>query len=259
MTIPAVIPVVIPVAIPVVIPVAASPAGIKAACSSCSLQELCLPVGLSPAEIDKLDSIISSRQTTRRGSSLYRIGDPFRNLYAVRTGAFKTVDLSEDGSEKITGFYLSGEILGLDAISTDRQNFGAVALEDSEVCVVPFERLEDLLREIPALQHHFHKIMSRDIMRDQGLMLLLAGMKADARLSAFLIGLSQRFANLGYSATRFRLRMTRAEIGSYLGLTLETVSRLFSRFGEEGLIHIDRREIEIVDLKALRAIIDLRE
>jgi CRP/FNR family transcriptional regulator len=241
------------------IPVVAVPASIKAACSSCSLQELCLPVGLSLSEIDKLDRIISSRQAARRGASLYRTGDPFRNLYAVRAGAFKTVDLSEDGSEKITGFYLSGEILGLDAISTDRQNFSAVALEDSEVCVLPFERLEELLREIPALQHHFHKIMSRDIMRDQGLMLVLAGMKADARLSAFLIGLSQRFANLGYSAMRFRLRMTREEIGSYLGLTLETVSRLFSRFSGEGLIRIDRREIEILDFTALRGIIEVRE
>ena len=245
--------------VPATIPIVASPANIKAACSSCTLQELCLPVGLSPADIDKLDRIISSRHTTRRGSSLYRMGDPFRNLYAVRTGAFKTIDLSEDGSEKITGFYLSGEILGLDAISTDRQNFSAVALEDSEVCVLPFEHLEELLREIPTLQHHFHKIMSRDIMRDQGLMLLLAGMKADARLSSFLIGLSQRFANLGYSAMRFRLRMTREEIGSYLGLTLETVSRLFSRFSAQGLIRIDRREIEILDFTALRSIIEMRE
>jgi CRP/FNR family transcriptional regulator len=121
------------------------------------------------------------------------------------------------------------------------------------------KRLEELLREIPALQHHFHKIMSRDIMRDQGLMLVLAGMKADARLSAFLIGLSQRFANLGYSAMRFRLRMTREEIGSYLGLTLETVSRLFSRFSGEGWIRIDRREIEILDFTALRGIIEVRE
>lgn len=241
------------------IPIVSSPAHLKAACSSCSLQELCLPVGLSRTEVDKLDSIISMRQSAKRGTSLYRIGDPFRNLYAVRAGAFKTVDLSEDGSQKITGFYLSGEILGLDAISTDRQNFGAIALEDSEVCVVPFERLEELLREIPALQHHFHKIMSRDIMRDQGLMLLLAGMKADARLSAFLIGLSQRFANLGYSALRFRLRMTREEIGSYLGLTLETVSRLFSRFSDEGLIRIDRREVEILDLAALRAVIEVHD
>lgn len=241
------------------IPIVSSPAHLKAACSSCSLQELCLPVGLSRTEIDRLDSIISMRQSARRGTSLYRIGDPFRNLYAVRAGAFKTVDLSEDGSQKITGFYLSGEILGLDAISTDRQNFGAIALEDSEVCVVPFERLEELLREIPALQHHFHKIMSRDIMRDQGLMLLLAGMKADARLSAFLIGLSQRFANLGYSALRFQLRMTREEIGSYLGLTLETVSRLFSRFSDEGLIRIDRREVEILDPAALRAVIEVHD
>ncbi len=241
------------------IPIVSSPAHLKAACSSCSLQELCLPVGLSRTEIDRLDSIISMRQSAKRGTSLYRIGDPFRNLYAVRAGAFKTVDLSEDGSQKITGFYLSGEILGLDAISTDRQNFGAIALEDSEVCVVPFERLEELLREIPALQHHFHKIMSRDIMRDQGLMLLLAGMKADARLSAFLIGLSQRFANLGYSALRFRLRMTREEIGSYLGLTLETVSRLFSRFSDEGLIRIDRREVAILALAALRAVIEVHD
>jgi CRP/FNR family transcriptional regulator len=124
------------------------------------------------------------------------------------------------------------------------------------VCVVPFERLEELLREIPALQHHFHKIMSRDIMRDQGLMLLLAGMKADARLSAFLIGLSQRFANLGYSAVRFRLRMTREEIGSYLGLKLETVSRTFSRLQDDGVLEVKQRQIRIVDQNALRQIVN---
>ncbi len=239
-------------------PIVVTQARLKAACSACSLQELCLPVGLSAAEIEQLDRVISSRQTVRRGAWLYRIGDPFLNLYALRSGAFKTLDLSEDGSEKITGFYLPGEILSLDAISTDRQNFGALALEDSEVCVLPFERLEVLLGQIPALQRHFHRIMSRDIIRDHGLMLLIAGMQADARLSAFLIGLSQRFANLGYSAMRFRLSMTREEIGSYLGLTLETVSRLFSRFARDGLILIDRREIEIRDFDALRAIIDHR-
>ena len=239
-------------------PIVVTQARLKAACSACSLQELCLPVGLSAAEIEQLDRVISSRQTVRRGAWLYRIGDPFLNLYALRSGAFKTLDLSEDGSEKITGFYLPGEILSLDAISTDRQNFGALALEDSEVCVLPFERLEVLLGQIPALQRHFHRIMSRDIIRDHGLMLLIAGMHADARLSAFLIGLSQRFANLGYSAMRFRLNMTREEIGSYLGLTLETVSRLFSRFARDGLILIDRREIEIRDFDALRAIIDHR-
>jgi len=239
-------------------PIAVTPARLKAACSACSLQELCLPVGLSAAEIDQLDRVISTRQTVRRGAWLYRIGDPFQNLYALRSGAFKTLALSEDGSEKITGFYLPGEILSLDAISTERQNFGALALEDSEVCVLPFAQLEVLLGQIPALQRHFHRIMSRDIIRDHGLMLLIAGMHADARLCAFLIGLSQRFANLGYSAMRFRLNMTREEIGSYLGLTLETVSRLFSRFARDGLILIDRREIEIRDFDALRAIIDHR-
>ena len=147
------------------IPVVAVPASIKAACSSCSLQELCLPVGLSLSEIDKLDQIISSRQATRRGASLYRTGDPFRNLYAVRAGAFKTVDLSEDGSEKITGFYLSGEILGLDAISTDRQNFSAVALEDSEVCVLPFERLEELLREIDSARQTNRRLLEEYLKR----------------------------------------------------------------------------------------------
>jgi CRP/FNR family transcriptional regulator len=232
---------------------------IKAACKSCSLHELCLPTGLSESEMEQLDSIIATRQTVRRGSMLYRIGDPFRSVYAIKSGAFKTASLSEDGHEKITGFYLSGEMLGLDAISTDEHNFNSIALEDSEVCVVPFPRLELLLREIPTLQHHFHKIMSRDIMRDQGLLLLLAGMKADARLAAFLLGLSQRFANRGYSPTRFHLRMTREEIGNYLGLTLETVSRLFSRFQDERLLRVDRREIELLDTGALRALVDRRE
>ncbi|MBI2312268.1 MAG: fumarate/nitrate reduction transcriptional regulator Fnr [Betaproteobacteria bacterium] len=228
---------------------------LKSACSSCSLQELCLPIGLNKEEIGYLDDLVYRKRQVKRGDHLYRAGMPFESLYAVRNGFFKTYVLYEDGREQVTGFQMMGEIMGLDAISTDAHTCHAVALEDSDICEVPFEKLEDLSRKVPALQHHFHKMMSREIVRDQGLMLLLGSMTADERLATFLLNLSQRFGARGYSRTEFLLRMTREEIGNYLGLKLETVSRAFSRFQDEGLIEVQNKAIQILDLEALNHVI----
>jgi len=228
---------------------------LKAACSQCNLQELCLPLGLSEAEILRLDSLVSTRRKLKRGQHLYRSGAPFEAIYAIKTGFFKTDVLMEDGRNQVTGFQMAGEILGMDGISLESHTCNAVALEDSEVCVIPFSQLEQLSSEMRTLQHHFHKVMSREIVRDQSVMMLLGTMRAEERLAAFLLNFSQRFTARGYSAAEFHLRMTREEIGSYLGLKLETVSRAFSRFQEDGFISVQQKHIRILDFAGLKALL----
>jgi len=228
---------------------------LKATCSSCSLRELCLPVGLSVEEMRELEQLVLVRRPVKRGEYLFRANDPFDSLYAVRVGFFKTKVLLEDGREQVTGFHMAGELIGLDGIGTERHTCDAVALENSDVCVIPFERLEHLSREMEALQRHFHKIMSREIVREHGVMMLLGSMRAEERLAAFLLNLSQRLLLRGYSPTEFNLRMTRDEIGSYLGLKLETVSRVLSRFQDEGLIAVAQKNIGIKNAAGLRAVV----
>ena len=229
---------------------------LKTACSSCSLRELCLPMGLSSDEMSKLDDLVFLRRPVRRGEYLFRVGHPFDSLYAARTGFFKTKLLLEDGREQVTGFHMAGELMGMDGIGTERHTCDAVALEDSEVCVIPFERLESLSREMEALQHHFHKVMSREIVREHGVMMLLGSMRAEERLAAFLLNLSQRLSGRGYSPHEFNLRMTREEIGSYLGLKLETVSRAFSRFQDDGLLDVKQRDIRVLDEAGMRHLLN---
>ena len=228
----------------------------KVACSSCNLRELCLPVGMSNQQLERLDDIVATRRSVPRGESLFHVGDAFTSLYAVRTGFFKTCVSSEDGRDQVTGFQMAGELLGLDGIGTDRHTCDAVALEDSQVCVIPFHQLEDLSRELSDLQRHFHKIMSREIVRDHGVMLLLGSMRAEERLAAFLLNLTQRLRTRGFSANSLILRMTREEIGSYLGLKLETVSRAFSRFQDEGILSVKQRQIEVLDAEALQRLVN---
>jgi len=231
---------------------------IKTACSNCNLRELCLPFGLSEEELARLDDLVSTRRRLKRGEHLYRSGVAFDAIYAIRSGFFKTDVLLEDGREQVTGFQMAGELLGLDGISTEHHTCNAVALEDSEICAIPFSRLESLSREIHTLQHHFHKVMSREIVRDHGVMMLLGTMRAEERLAAFLLNLSQRFTARGFSHAEFYLRMTREEIGSYLGLKLETVSRAFSKFQEEGFIAVQQKHIRILDVAGLKALMSQR-
>jgi CRP/FNR family transcriptional regulator len=225
------------------------------ACSHCNMRELCLPLGMSPEEVDRLDEMVSTRRKVKRGESVFHSGEPFSALYAVRVGFFKTRLTSSDGRDQVTGFFMGGELLGLDGIGTEKHTCTATALEDSDVCVIPFARLEDLSRNFEPLQHHFHKMMSREIVRDQSVMLLLGSMRAEERLAAFLLNLSQRLTSRGFSPSEFVLRMTREEIGSYLGMKLETVSRLFSRFQEDGLIAVQQKNVRIVDIAGLRGML----
>ena len=228
----------------------------KIACSSCNLREICLPVGVSDEQMDRLETVVGSRRTLTRGEALFRAGEPFVSLYAVRAGFFKTCVSSEDGRDQVTGFQMAGELIGLDGIGTDRHTCDALALEDSSVCVIPYAKLEELSRELSDLQRHFHKIMSREIVRDHGVMLLLGSMRAEERLAVFLLNLTHRLRQRGFSASSLILRMTREEIGSYLGLKLETVSRAFSRFQDEGLLSVKQRQIEVLDPDALQELVN---
>jgi CRP/FNR family transcriptional regulator len=229
----------------------------KVACSNCNLRELCLPVGVSDEQIERLDRLVGARRSVPRGDALFHSGDGFASLYAVRTGFFKTCVASEDGREQVTGFQMAGELLGLDGIGTERHTVDAVALEDSQVCVIPYHQLTDLSRELSDLQRQFHKIMSREIVRDHGVMLLLGSMRAEERMAAFLLNLTQRLRARGFSATDLVLRMTREEIGSYLGLKLETVSRAFSKFQDDGILEVRQRQIRILDAAALQKLVNV--
>ena len=229
---------------------------LKAHCSTCSLRELCLPV--DPEDLKQVDALVNHRIKLKKGDSLYRAGEPFSSLYAIRLGSLKTTVLAEDGREQVSGYHMLGDIVGLDGLGTDRHGCQALALEDTEVCVLPFDRLEHLAQSVAALQRNLYQLLSKEISRDQNIMLLLGSMRAEERLAVFLLNLADRYRLRGYSSTEFVLRMTREEIGSYLGLKLETVSRLFSRFQEEGLIQVQGRAVKLLDPMALKRLIGQR-
>lgn len=230
---------------------------VKPACSTCRLRELCLPIGLDKDDLGRLDTLINRRQRVRAGQHIYRAGNPFHFLYAIRSGFFKAYVLDNEGREQINGFHMSGELMGLDAIGDNTHTTHAIALEDSEVCEIPFPSLEDLIREVPTLQHQFHKIMSREIAKDHHVIKLLGGMTAEQRLTVFLLNLSARFQALGFSPTDIHLKMSREEIGNYLSLKIETVSRTLSKLQAGKFIQIDRRRVVIQDLDKLKRLIDI--
>ena len=227
----------------------------KTLCSTCSLRELCLPVGLRPDEFEQLDTVIKQSHRLKKGEFLFRSGESFHSLYAIRTGFFKTTVASQDGRDQVTGFFMSGELIGMDGICTHSHSCDAVALEDSEVCELPFGHMEALSKEIPSIQTHFFRLMSREIVRDQSVMLLLGNMRAEERIAAFLLNLSQRLHHRGFAANDFILRMSREEIGSYLGLKLETVSRTLSRFHQEGLIVVEHKHIRLLKPELLNQMV----
>lgn len=221
-------------------------------CVDCGLRDICLVEGLSAVELDRLTGMVSTRRRVKRGEPLFRAGDRFDAVYPIRLGFFKTRVSSDDGREQVTGFPMPGDILGFDAISTSAFQCDAIALEDAEVCVVPFEKLETLSREFTALQHQLHRVLSREIVRDQGVMMLLGTMRAEQRIATFVLNLSQRFAQRGFSPREFILRMTREEIGNYLGLKLETVSRAFSKLQDDGVIGVEQKRLRIDNADRLR-------
>ena len=213
-----------------------------------------LSAGLEADTLRELDAVISSSSRLKKGDTLYQAGEPFIALFAIRQGSCKTTVLAEDGREQVTGYHMVGDIIGLDGIDSERHGCAAVALEDTTACALPFECLAKLARTSVTLQHNIHRFLSRGIAREQDMMLLLGSMRAEERLAVFLLNLSERYQQRGYSSTEFVLRMTRQEIGSYLGIKLETVSRGFSRFQEEGLLQVQGRSVKLFALSALKQI-----
>src|SRR5450755_1945813 len=232
-------------------------ASCKVQCSNCNLREICLPVGLSREELARVESrLVAVRRKVARGETLFRTGDRCDAVFAVWTGFFKTVITSTQGRDQVTGFQMGGELIGLGGIGTGRHEVDAIALEDSQVCVIPYAELEALALEVPSLQREFHKIMSREIAADHSVMLLLGSMHAEERVAAFLLNLMHRLQARGFSASSVQLRMSREEIGNFLGLKLETVSRTFSKFQANGLLFVRQRQIQITDPVGLQQLLD---
>ena len=227
-------------------------------CNNCRLSSICLPFALEAKEVDELDSIIQRSKPLQKGQHLYRESDGFESVYAVRSGTLKAYQTTDDGREQVTGFYFPGEILGMDGIANNAHASSARALETAAVCEIPFSSLEKLSAVMPHLQRHFFQLMSREIAEDQQLITLLSKSSADERVAALLVSISTRNARRRLSATQFRLSMSRVDIGNYLGLTVETVSRVFSRMQKLNMLQVENKEIEILDLEALSEMADLR-
>lgn len=227
-------------------------------CSNCHLGELCLPCGIAGSDLQRLDEFKFGRRKVKTGQILYREGDRFQFFYAVRSGTFKSNLMLADGREQVNGFYMASEIMGLDGVAYGTHASSATALEDAEVCAIPYAQLTELASGNSGLQQVIGRLMSREILREHSLMMLLGSMNAEERLAAFLLNLSHRLKVRGYSASEFHLRMSRAEIGSYLGMTLETVSRTFSAFQQLRLLEVDKRHIRLIDLDGLRRAFEIR-
>jgi CRP/FNR family transcriptional regulator len=231
---------------------------IKVACSNCNLRELCMPIGLDVVDMQKLDEVVATRRHVKQGELLFRDGEEFKSLFAIRTGFFKTSVATPDGLEQVTGFQMAGEIIGLDGIVTDQHSCNAIALEDADVCVMPFSNVEELSRDFPVLQRHVHKVMSREIVRENSMMMMIGNMRSEERLAVFLLNLVQRLHARGFSQAEIILRMSREDIASYLGMKLETVSRAFSRLSDEGIIEVKQRYVGILNPQALKKIVNPR-
>ncbi|SDK43170.1 CRP/FNR family transcriptional regulator, anaerobic regulatory protein [Pseudomonas indica] len=219
-------------------------------CQSCSIRKLCFPFSLGDDEIVRLDNIIKRNRPLQRHEHLFRAGDRMQHVYALRSGSLKCYLLNADGSEQITGFYLPGELIGLDGFGTGTYPTCAAALETTLVCAVSLTQLEELAGTIPHLRKHLLRALSREI-HDEQEHFTHNRETAEQRLAAFLLNLSARYARRGLSATDFILPMSRGEIGNYLSLTTETISRLFTRYRQQGLLNIDGREIHLLNPAAL--------
>lgn len=214
-----------------------------------------LPRDLDPVCLERLQSLRAELRPVARGTALFCQGDTLTALYEVHAGFFKSQITDELGRSQVTGFHLAGDLLGLDAIGTDRHGGDAVALEDAMVCVLPLEPLTALFREQASLQRALHKAMSREIARVQNMMLLWGALNAEGRLAAFLLDLTQRLSERGFSGSSLVLRMTREEIGSYLGVKLETVSRSLSKLQQAGMLEVRHRDLHLLDPAALQRLV----
>ncbi|MEJ2362532.1 MAG: fumarate/nitrate reduction transcriptional regulator Fnr [Gammaproteobacteria bacterium] len=231
-------------------------ANVQSVCEQCGIYKLCMPSGLSTGDLDALDRIIKRRRPLERGQHLYHAGDHFNAIFALRSGSLKTYVMSEDGEEHIVGVKMPGDLLGLSDINSPHYTRSARALETCSICEIPFERFEQLTREIPDLHHHILNMMSREIHQEQDRVTMCKKLSAEARLAGLLITLSGRFAQRGFSATEFNLSVSRSDIANMLGLAVETVSRLFTQFQEQGLLKVERKHVQLLNPAALEQLLN---
>ncbi len=224
-------------------------------CHECSLSKLCIPIAVEADDIDRLEEIIRQGRILSRGDYIFEQQTPFKSCFAVRSGAIKTFTVSEDGEEQVTGFYLPGEMIGLDSVSMDEYSCSAVALERTTVCEIPLAKFEELSAQIPRLQHHFFSLMSKEIQESRQLTMLLSKNTAEERIASLLLSLSSRFRRRKLSDTDFKLPMPRSDIANYLGLAVETVSRVLTRFQQQELIQVQGRDVHITDLEGLQSML----
>ncbi len=228
---------------------------LKLSCSECNLRELCFPHGMSDEDLSNLDSVVDQPKPLHKNDFLYHDGDTTMAIYAVRSGCVKTMTESANGDEQIVGFHLPGELLGLDGFADGLHTCNAQALETSSVCELPLDQLESLCHRLPGLQKQMRRIMGKEVNNDHKLLLLLGKMTAEERLASFLLSLSARMEERHWKENEFNLTMPRQDIANYLGMAVETVSRLFANFQSEKIIGIDRRHITILDMQRLKAIV----
>jgi CRP/FNR family transcriptional regulator, anaerobic regulatory protein len=228
---------------------------LKVSCASCTLRELCIPQGMSDDELKVIDTVIERKKPVHKNDYLFRAGDTNRSVYAVLSGSVKTLVDNPNGEEQIVGFHLPGELLGMDGFSGDAHTCSAVALETSSVCEFPLESLDEVCHAVPSIQYAMRRIMGKEVTKDHAMLLLLGRMSAEEKLASFLISLSNRMAQRHWKPTEFNLTMPRQDIANYLGLAVETVSRLFAHLQDEEIIEVDRRRVNICDMDRLKAII----
>ena len=228
---------------------------LKVSCASCSLRELCIPQGMTDDQLKLIDTVIERKKPVHKNDYLFRAGDTNRSIYAVLSGSVKTLVDNPNGEEQIVGFHLPGELLGMDGFSGDAHTCSAVALETSSVCEFPLESLDEVCHVVPSIQYAMRRIMGREVTKDHAMLLLLGRMSAEEKLASFLISLSKRMAQRHWKPTEFNLTMPRQDIANYLGLAVETVSRLFAHLQDAEIIEVDRRRVNICDMERLQAIV----
>ena len=228
---------------------------LKLSCGQCNLRELCFPYGMAEQELSKLDAIVEKRRPLHKGDYLYRENDHAATIFAVRAGSVKTMVESPNGEEQIVGFHLAGELVGLDGFRDDKHTCSCIALETSSVCELPITHLEELCQQMPELQKQIRRIMGKEVASDHAMLLMLGKLSAEEKLASFLLSFSRRMEERHWKADDFVLSMPRQDIANYLGLAVETVSRLFAHYHEEGIIEVDRRRIHIKQMQRLRQIV----
>jgi CRP/FNR family transcriptional regulator len=230
----------------------------QVSCNNCGLDNICLPRGLSHEEIESISQIVKAKKTLQRGEFIYHEGDNFRGILAIKSGSAKLVGADQHGNEHILNILLPGELLGFDGLSTDKHSCAAIALETTSFCLLPADSMDDLFHNIPSLTRELFRHSGEKMLEDKN-QLILSKRPAEERLAYFLLSLSERLKRRGFSASEFKLSLSRQEIGNHLGLALETVSRLLKKFQEDEMIIVQNRFISITDISALKKLLHVNE